>query len=329
MKKRIFQYGQILFMVVILFSGCKKSDSGGTLAVIVTSVVDVVTPISAVCSGNITAVPGSSPTERGVCWSTNHDPSVTDSKTSGGTGAGEFSYVITGLTPQTDYYARAYVINNAGTAYGVEIPFTTPQDHTGETGTIQDEDGNTYHTIGIGAQYWTVENLKTTKYNDGTAIPLVTDNSAWGALVSPGFCWYDNDEATNKDTYGALYNWYTVISPKIAPAGWHVSTDAEWTILETFMGGESVAGDKLKESGTSHWIGNTPATNESGFTALPGGLRSSDGTYQHKGESDGFWTTTGASNQAAWYWAMDNGTANLTRGNNSINWGLSIRLVKD
>jgi hypothetical protein len=190
--------------MILIFTACNKSDNGGTLAVIVTSVVDVVTPISATCSGNITADQGSAPTERGVCWSTAQTPDVTDNKASGGTGAGEFSYLMTGLTPQTTYYARAYVINKAGTAYGEEIPFTTPEDHTGETGTVADIDGNVYQTIGIGSQYWITENLKTTQFNDGTPIPLVTDNSTWQFLVAPGYCWYNNDEATNKELYGAL-----------------------------------------------------------------------------------------------------------------------------
>src|SRR5512133_2282313 len=103
------------FILILVFAFCSKSENGGTLAVIVTSVVDVVTPVSATCSGNVTADPGSLPTERGVCWSTDPKPDVTDQKTSGGTGIGEFSYLMTGLTPKTTYYARAYAVNKAGT----------------------------------------------------------------------------------------------------------------------------------------------------------------------------------------------------------------------
>jgi uncharacterized protein (TIGR02145 family) len=158
---------------------------------------------------------------------------------------------------------------------------------------------------------------------------LVADNSAWQNLVAPGYCWYDNDEGTN-GVYGALYNWYVVLSSKLPPAGWHVSTDAEWTILETYLGGLSEAGGKLKETGTGHWMTpNTGATDETGFTALPGGMRIKDGSYGHLGETGNFWTTTNASNQAAWYHSMDYSSAGITRGNNSVNWGLSVRLVKD
>ena len=316
--------------LILIFAACQKSDNAGSLAVIVTSVVDVVTPISATCSGNITADQGSEPTDRGVCWSTAQTPDVTDNKASGGTGIGEFSCLMTGLTPQTTYYARAYVVNKAGTAYGEEITFTTPADHTGETGTVTDIEGNVYPTIGIGSQYWTTENLKTTQFNDGTPISLVTDNSAWNSLVAPGYCWYSNDETSNRAVYGALYNWYTVVSSKLPPAGWHVSTDAEWTILETYLGGLTEAAAKIKETGTSHWRSpNTGATNETGFTALPGGMRVKDGSYSALGETGIFWTTTTASNQAAWYRALDYLETGNTRGNNSVNWGLSVRLVKD
>jgi uncharacterized protein (TIGR02145 family) len=319
-----------ILILLLIISACQSSDNKETLAVIVTSVVDVITPISATCSGNVTADQGSAPTERGVCWSTEPAPDVTGNKTSGGTGIGEFTYLMTGLTPQTTYYARAYAINKAGTAYGDELTFTTPEDHTGETGTVTDIDGNVYHTIGIGSQFWTTENLKTTRFNDETPIPLVTDISTWGSLVAPGYCWYNNDEAANKGVYGALYNWYVVVSSKLPPAGWHVSTDAEWTILETYLGGLTEAGGKLKETGTDHWMTpNTGATNETGFSAVPGGMRAKDGSYNHLGEAGNFWTTTTASNQAAWYRAMDYMGAGNTRGNNSVNWGMSVRLVRD
>jgi len=114
------------------------------------------------------------------------------------------------------------------------------------------------------------ENLKTTHFNDGTAIPMVTNATEWGNLLTPGYCWYENNETVNKDTYGALYNWPSVSSGKLCPAGWHVPSDADWTVLTQNLGGISFAGSKLKEAGTTHWIApNLAATNETGFTALP------------------------------------------------------------
>jgi len=325
-----FIINKSLALSMILILAACKDDDNVSLAVIVTSVVDVVTPISATCSGNITAESGSAPTERGVCWSTEQMPEVTDNKTPGGTGTGEFSVMMRGLSPQTTYYARAYATNSAGTAYGDEIMFTTPEDHTGEIATVTDIDGNVYQAIGIGSQVWTTENLKTTRFNDDTPIALVTDNSDWENLVGPGYCWYDNDESANKEEYGALYNWYVVVSSSLSPAGWHVPTDAEWTILETYLGGLAEAGGKLKETGTDHWrTPNGDATNESGFTALPGGMRAKDGNFNALHEAGNYWTTTNASNQAAWYRSLDYLTGGNTRGNNSVNWGLSVRLVKD
>jgi len=140
-------------------------------------------------------------------------------------------------------------------------------------GIMTDVDGNNYKTIKIGNQEWMAENLKTTKYKDGTSIPLFTAATPMANFTSPGYCWYNSDSATYRNSYGALYNWYAVNTGKLAPTGWHVPTEAEWNTLIAYLGGESVAGGKLKEAGTSHWSSpNTGATNEVGFSALPGGM---------------------------------------------------------
>ena len=150
---------------------------------------------------------------------------------------------------------------------------------------VTDADGNIYHIVTIGTQTWMVENLRTTKFNDGTAIPNITDNKTWQGLNSPGVCSYDNTSNYNMiNTYGLLYNWYSVNTAKLAPKGWHVPTDAEWKTLTEYLGGNSVAGGKLKEVGTTHWYSpNTGADNSSGFTALPGGYRDYDGTFSRVG----------------------------------------------
>jgi uncharacterized protein (TIGR02145 family) len=173
------------------------------------------------------------------------------------------------------------------------------------------------------------ENLKTTKYNDGTAIPLVTDDKAWDALTTPAYCWYKNDATTNKNTYGASYNWYTVGTNKLCPKGWHVPTDAEWTTLTTYLGGESVAGGKLKETGTTHWESpNTGATNESGFKALAGGDREF-GTFSYIGYSGYFWSATGTNATEARYRNMAYYGSKV--GSNSIfkKMGYSVRCLRD
>jgi uncharacterized protein (TIGR02145 family) len=196
-------------------------------------------------------------------------------------------------------------------------------------GTIKDADGNVYHTVQIGSQTWMLENLKTTKYNDGTSIRLVTDDLEWARLSTDAYCWYDNDSASSIDSYGALYNWTAVNSEKLAPVGWHVATDADWTTLTTFLGGESVAGGKLKVKGTGDWQSpNTGATNEVGFAALPGGYRSTDGTFSDIGLSGDWWTASDENDINAWFRGVGNNLASVSRiGLNKV-YGLSVRCVK-
>ncbi|MBU4486745.1 MAG: fibrobacter succinogenes major paralogous domain-containing protein [Candidatus Delongbacteria bacterium] len=147
-------------------------------------------------------------------------------------------------------------------------------DHTGEIGTVTDIDGNVYPTIGIGGQIWMASNLKVTHYRNEEMVPNLTDNAEWSATTSGAYCSYNNDPA-NSVVYGHLYNWYAVIdSRNIAPEGWHVPTESEWDKLINWLGGENSAGSRLKEAGTTHWsLSNSDATNESEFTALPGGMK--------------------------------------------------------
>lgn len=150
--------------------------------------------------------------------------------------------------------------------------------------TIKDMDNNNYNTVKIGNQIWMLENLKTTKYSNGNTIANISDSTLWGTQTLGAFCWYKNDKDKYKGTYGALYNWYAVKTGKLCPSGWHVPTDAEWLTLGDYLGGEEVSGGKLKEVGTIHWRNpNNGATNESGFTALPGGIRYEEGQFLEVG----------------------------------------------
>ena len=162
---------------------------------------------------------------------------------------------------------------------------------TGET--VKDCDGNIYHTVKIGTQVWLLENLKTTKYRDCTPISNVKNDAAWGQLVSGGYCDYKNVEK-NAATYGRLYNWYVIRDKRgIAPEGWHVPSNAEFKTLVEFLGGQSVAGGKLKEAGFTHWpLPNKDASNTSGFTGLPGGDRAKSGSFYALGEYGYLWTST-------------------------------------
>jgi len=205
---------------------------------------------------------------------------------------------------------------------------------------VTDIDGNLYHTVTIGTQVWMVENLKTTRYNDGTAIPIVTGGSEWSKLSTPGYCWYNNDFATYGTTYGALYNWFTVDPDnphEIAPAGWHVPSDTDWSVLIDYLGGDSVAGGKLKETGTIYWDSpNTGATNESGFRGLAAGIRNAfDGNFG-RGAGAGtygtcWWSTTNyyTTGNGAWVRVLSNNNTMAGKGWSIKMDGASVRLVRN
>jgi len=205
---------------------------------------------------------------------------------------------------------------------------------TPATNTITDVDGNIYHYVVIGTQTWMGENLRTTKYNDGTAIPLVTQDSAWRQLITPGYCWYNND-ASNKNTYGALYNWYAVNTGKLAPTGWHIPTDAEWTILTIYLGGDTVAGGKMKstgtiEAGTGLWYSpNTGATNKSGFSALPAGYRHGSGAFYESGYFTSWWSSSVDGDGDAWDRRLYNTDSDVVRIGDGQFIGVSVRCVRD
>jgi uncharacterized protein (TIGR02145 family) len=201
-----------------------------------------------------------------------------------------------------------------------------------ETGTVTDIDGNVYKTVKIGNQWWMAENLKVTKFRNGDSIPNVTDNGSWTSLTTEAYCYYNND-ANNSATYGGLYNWYAVSdSRKIAPIGWHVPNDAEWTILTDFLGGASIAGGKLKESGTAHWQSpNTGATNETGFTAVPGGNRYGSGYgggFSYIG-NDGRWWTSSKNDPGANHRYLYYAYGGIYTDYSSKSFGFSVRCIKD
>jgi uncharacterized protein (TIGR02145 family) len=195
---------------------------------------------------------------------------------------------------------------------------------------VTDKDGNIYKTVAIGDQVWMTENLKTTRFNDGTEIPLVIDALSWRNLVTPGFCWYRNEPAVYKETYGALYNGYSVTTGKLCPAGWHVPAKEELQQLRDFLGDTLTAGGKLKETGTDHWLTpNKGADNSSGFKALPSGIRYFEGTFSSVFSYTGIWssTETGSANQ--WYIGLYYGDATVVLDQRTKTHGFSVRCVKD
>ncbi len=248
-------------------SDLQFTTSSPTFATVTTAPVTGIFSLGATSGGDITSEGGASVTARGVCWSTSPNPTTSNSKTVNGTGAGTFASTLTALSANTFYYVRAYATNSVGTAYGDQVSFTS-------TIQVTDYDGNTYNTVQIGTQLWLQENLKVTHYRNGNTIPEVTDDAAWNALTSGAYCNYNN-EVGYVTTYGRLYNYYAATdSRNLCPTGWHVSSYDEWfTTLANYLGGENIAGGKLKEAGTTHWVQNIGATNSSAFTGLPGGMR--------------------------------------------------------
>ena len=278
---------------------------------------------SVTAGGNVTSTGGGTVSERGVCWGTSANPVATGSHISSGTGTGSFTVTLTPLQEGTLYYVRAYAINQAGTVYGSEYQILTM---------VADADQNIYRTVKIGDQIWMAENLKATHFNNGTAIVEEQDANDWIALTSAAYCWYANDETNNKPLYGALYNWFAASAGNLCPTGWRVASDEDWTTLTTALGGESVAGGKLKEAGTTHWLApNTGADNSSGFTALPGGYRYRlDGSFADAGKLSYWWTSTEYiyDNAKGYYREMFNDQASIARDGAYKTAGKYVRCIK-
>jgi uncharacterized protein (TIGR02145 family) len=194
---------------------------------------------------------------------------------------------------------------------------------------VKDADGNIYATTNVGKQVWMGENLKTTKFNDGTKIPLVADMKIWSKLSSPGYCWFNNDEE-KKDEYGALYNFYAVDTKKLCPVGWHVPTQTDITNLIAFLGDQNLAGNRIKEEGTAHWKNSiTIVNNEFEFTALPGGFRLYSGSFSEEGEYGVWWSSTSYESTQAWNMGLYFNSTKLYNGHDIRKAGFAVRCLKN
>lgn len=192
---------------------------------------------------------------------------------------------------------------------------------------MTDKDGNVYKTVTISNQEWTIENLTVEHYRNGDIIPQVQDYEKWSKLTTGAWCWYENSSSNGK-IYGKLYNWYAVADSRgLAPEGWHVPTDAEWTQFTDFLGGEKVAGKKMKSK--SGWLENTIASNESSFNGIPGGMCDKDGSFYDINKFGCFWSSSESSNVFAWYRFLIYNYADVARFDGEKGRGLSVRCVKD
>lgn len=287
-------------LIIAATSGCKKDVK---LPEVTTGTLSNITSTSAIIEGNANGDGGGYVIGRGICWSNFlTEPNIKeDNVFLNGYGAGTFPGYMTNLTPGTKYYARAFATNALGTGYGSIVSFTTQGSITGDIvfnpeltyDTVEDIAGNVYKTIQIGNQTWMAENLKTSKFNDGSEIAYISGSEQWNNQQLPAYCWYLND-TKYKDIFGALYNYHTVKSGKICPDGWHLPSYEEWTTLFSYLGTNYEIGNKLREAGTSHWVlTDSNVTNSSGFTVLPSGWRNIDNTnFGDLGYTANFWAAS-------------------------------------
>jgi uncharacterized protein (TIGR02145 family) len=352
----------------LLLLSCNSTTSELLPTVNTENVIEVIGK-TATCGGTIVSDGGSTIITCGVCWNTKPEPTIKGNKTIIDQGIGSFVDSITNLSSATTYYVRAYATNANGTAYGSVLQITIPPDSvtpnnilnpTLKYDSITDIDGNKYHTIKIGTQTWMAENLHVTKYSNGDAILNETNNTKWNALTSGAQCAYNNNtEGNSIAKFGRLYNFYAVTdSRNIAPVGWHVASDAEWTVLTNYIAANlgtstSVAqamaasidwtitlNDTIKSfiSGVTDVVGymyTDPQyytfylNNSSGFCGLPSGGRYNYGVCKNVGDYTAWWTTTQSDNGNVWFRSLSYYGSSIGKNFYNKQFGLSVRCVKD
>ena len=303
-----------------------------------------------VIGGDISNDGGSSIVLRGICYSTSPNPNMGVQRTEDGSGIGSFNTVLRGLNPSTTYYARSYAKNSNGVVvYGNEVSFTTSASLPGfrcpGTPTVTDIDGNIYNTVQIGDQCWTQSNLKVSKYRNGDNIPTGLSNSQWSSTTFGSYGIYNNDPV-NDSLYGKFYNHYAVTDSRgLCPTGWHVPTDGEWNVLVKYLDPNAdtvcgncwqspIVGGALKSTAMQPTPGgwnspNAGATNSSGFTALPGGLRNDGGDFFNMTIGGYWWSSSVLSGSNAWNRYLYNYYSDNAREDFTRTYGFSVRCLKD
>jgi len=241
---------------------------------------------NATCSGSVQANRMADITSVGICWNTRPGPTVFNDMTSCLLDSANFSYTITNLDADSIYFFRAFAITKYDTVYSINKVFFTHSKNA-----VADIDGNYYNTVRIGTQVWLAEDLKTSRFNDGTPVNLSLENSSWVGIKEPMSCWYGGDSVIYSFPRGRLYNWYAVGTGRLCPKQWHVPSNEEWKTLQNFLGGDSIAGGKLKARGTLYWQSpNMMATNQSGFTSFPSGYRNGSGDWFYANFFNYWWS---------------------------------------
>jgi uncharacterized protein (TIGR02145 family) len=193
---------------------------------------------------------------------------------------------------------------------------------------VTDIDGNSYRTLTVGKKIWTAENLDVSRYRNGEQIPEIRDSEEWAKLTTGAWCWYENNDENGK-TYGKLYNWYAVNDPRgLAPEGWHVATDEDWTALAEALGGNKIAGGRIKAA--RHWKKTDGEAGKSGFDLLPAGARrDTDGAFVLLEEYSRLWSSTEKDSIRAWGRAVGHFDPVLRRGEAHKRLGFALRCVKN
>ncbi len=316
------------FFAISLFSGCRKEEFAG-IPVLSTSAVTEISGVSMSSGGNITSDGGASVTSRGISWSQNPDETSDVSITSDGTGTGSFTSNMSGLIGSTTYFVRAYATNSAGTAYGEQISFTTR---------VTDVDGNSYNSISIGTQTWMVENLRVTHLNDGSEISIITSDLEWTTASTPSYCWYFNIVPADVQN-SPLYNFNTVQTGKLCPAGWSVPSDGDWKTLEMFMGMSQAEVDMINWRGEGSssilkaadgWYVLNGIQDMYGFKALPAGVRDGlSGGFIDFNNATSWWSSTVYDEKNAWVRSIGRSQTTIYRGNLDTRNGFSVRCFKN
>lgn len=334
----------IFCLVSVLFVSCATdSETGGEVITepvfsVQTKSVTSIGHESANVFGVISPSFVTSTSAYGICYGLTPNPTIEGSLSIGSginPATGGFSCNLMSLANNTNYYVRAYGTTSEGTFYGDQLIFSTLNKLYSNGSAVIDVDGNTYQSIVINGKQWMKENLNVSKYRNGDVIPEVTDMVEWDALTTGAWCYFENT-TENGTTYGKLYNWYAINDPRgLAPTGWHIPSDAEWTSLTNFLGGTSVAGIKMRDLGDLWSTSAVLATNQAGFSALPAGYGYLTQTYEPVDQpfnslgDVAFWWSATASNPSTAYSLNVNLNNSVTRGSILKKTALSVRCVKN
>jgi uncharacterized protein (TIGR02145 family) len=324
MKKKYSSLFIFLIITSFVLTSCKK-ENPVSLAIVKTYPPLYIASNAVTLGFTVESDGGSKIIDCGIYIGASENPETAGTRLQIGSDTGSYVIQVNGLSPNSQYYIKAYAKNSKGESLGAQEIFTSP-------GTILDYDNNKYETVKIGNQLWMANNLKTTRYLNGDLIGTTnTPTTDISGETAPKYQWSFGGDDANSLIYGKLYTYYTISdSRKVCPVGWHIPSDTEWMTLESALGGYTIAGSSLKETGNSHWLSyNLDATNITCFKALPGGYRNSTGGFSFKGNYGYWWSATEGDVVSAWARFLFDQSGQLSKVNFLKKNGASVRCIKD